>query len=804
MRSHKDYVSAFLGGLLFFILACCNTPDVDRYDPIDGELSGMGTGAPVKVVRDHAGVVHLEAEDDADLFFALGYSMAQDRFMQMDMFRRASAGTLSELVGDPARVMGVGVPNIDIMLRTFQFAESAEKAMAGLDPESRRQLESFVGGINRYLDDGGDSLSYALTMGTEPEPWTIEDTFITSGVMGLAMNYGTFLEEYYLERVRREHGEDMRDLFVGHYPDQEVIITRDQPLIGAAPSSMLPSPLDGVGSNNWAVSGRRSLSGKPILCNDPHVPHTIAPTFWYHVHLKSPSYDVMGMMFSGFPCFGAAINGKLGWTLTNVGMDYIDIWREKINPNNPDEYRYGDEWLPFETARGEVEIQGKRPLRYEMRKTVHGVVIDKDLLGWRVPAEPGEVLVMRFVDVDFARYYRGYQAMAKAGNYRQWLAGAADMSMGPFAWNHTYADVTGNIAYHATGHIPIRKDNQGYIARKGWDPEQDWQGYLPFEQNPKLVNPNKGYIVTANNRVQTPDYPHYITSSYSGPSRARRITELIEEKDRLGVDDMKRIQYDTAVLSARGMVPMILEDLEGAKCGSLKLAAEILEEWRDQGYPAEVDTRGVCLYEVWRSNFTGAVFDDELGFGTISGLYLSLAGIMENGLNKIIDDPDHEMFDNRKTLFKKETRADVTRKVIKDAVKYLRKELGRDPKKWEWGKLSTLTLSPAFLAIPGITAEFSSGPHPLAGTGETVNAANHVFLGGMGFMGFVGPSTRFIVDFANPRRAYFNATAGNADNPKHERYNNLMPLWLDGEYLVISMEPDEYRRGMMGELVLSP
>lgn len=802
MKTANPTLTIFSALLIIIIIAGCNVPEMDRFDPISGTLEGMDVSAPVKVVRDKNGIVHIRAENDEDLFFAVGYSMAQDRFMIMDLFRRAGGGRLSELLGSPGKYKDLDLPHMDIALRAFLFNEAAKKGAAELDPQSRKLLSAFTRGVNRYLADGGDTLAIYRAWDTPPAPWTIEDSFLVSGIMGLSMTVSSFFVEYYLERIRREYGEDVRDFFVPHYPDDAAIITRDEPLLSMAPKSFLPHPFGLPGSNNWAVSGTRTVSGLPLLANDPHVPSTLIPTFWWHCHLTGGSYDVMGMMFSGLPCFGAATNGKVAWTLTNVMADYIDIWRERINPDNPDQYLADDKWVSFKKVDGEVAVRGKRkPVKYTMRLSRHGAVIDKKLLGWKVASGPGEVLVMKYMDMDLARWFLGYQKMAVSTNFDEWLAGARDESRGAFAWNHTYADAAGNIAYWATGQFPVRADNQGYIARKGWESDQDWQGVVPFEDNPHLVNPKKGYLVSANNRAEVPGYPHYITVDYVSPSRATIISERIEEKAKLDVDDMKRIQYDVTVWSARTMVPIILKDLEGADAPVLAEAANILRDWRETGYNSDVDSRGTCVYEVFLAYLPGAVFKDDLSKAINRGA--SNSGLLGAGLDKIIDDPDSPWFDDKKTR-KIEGRRDIIQKVMRRSMKYLKKKLGKNSNKWRWGDISKITFSTSFVPIPMFTAKGSLGPYPLPGTGETVNAADQFFLGRFGFRGFVGPTSRLIVDFRDPRKAYFNCTTGMSDNEKGGRYDNLTPYWLNGEYLIMSMDEDDYRDGMMGELVLNP
>jgi penicillin amidase len=780
-----------------FLAAGCLLLPTDRFDPISGELSGMGVKAPVTVARDKFGIAHIRAENAEDLFFAAGYAMAQDRFMMMDLLRRAASGRLSELLGSPAKYGDFDLPRLDIGLRAFRFEEAAKKGVAELDPENRRLLEAFTRGINRFLQDGGDTLAIYRAWKVPPTPWRMEDSFLSADVMGLSMTITSFFEEYYLERIRMEQGDTVRDLFVPRYPDSAAIITRDEPIAAAA---FFPRAF-GLGSNNWAVAGSRTVSGLPLLNNDPHVPDTLIPTFWWHCQLEGGGYDIMGLMFPAIPTFGAATTGKLGWALTNVMADYIDIWREKVNPANPNEYKFEGKWKPFTLETGEVRVKGGRTVKYTRRVSAHGVVIDEKLLGWKVAHEPGEVLVMRYVDLDHARFFRGYQAMARAKNFDEWLKGAEDESWGPYAWNHVYADAEGNIAYWASGHIPIRKDNQGYIARRGWEVDQEWQGYVPFADNPRLVNPKKGYLASANNRAEVPGYPYYITVDYAGPSRAERISRLIEAKPKLDTEDMKRIQYDVVDLSAATMVPIVLADLAGAAEPDLKLAGDLLREFQAAGYSTDADSRGTVVYSVFMVMFVPEVFVDEIGEAiTRNAGNLSLYSA---ALEKIIADSNSPWFDDRRTP-ERETRRELTRRAMLEALKYCRQKLGADPAKWRWGDLSRLNLSPSIVSIPGVTKKYARGPFPLPGTGETVRAGDQLFLGRYGFQGALGPSTHFIVDFQHPRQALFNCSAGMSDNPQSARYDNLTADWLAGKYQTMSMDEADWRPGMMGEVVFLP
>jgi penicillin amidase len=480
---------ALVLSLVFFIH--CGGKKVVRFDPVSGKITGCSVSARVEIVRDMQGVPHILARTDEDLFFGLGYAMAQDRFTELDILRRAAEGRLGEMFGSPVKIAGFGMETVDRSIRIFQFQDLGRTAYERMDPENKALLDAFCRGMNRFLADARGTISFYNGLKLEPEPWRPEDSFAVAGLFGLTMTMDGLIEEYYLDRFFRELGPEKMKLFLPYYPESGPFITEDYSPGKARVFEPLFSALfnpGGLGSNNWAVSGSRTESGKPLLCNDPHVPTILVPTFWYHVHLKEGSYDVAGLMFPGFPAFGAALNGKIGWTLTNVGADYIDLFREKVNPENPDQYLADGEWVEFEEKTEEIRLR-KKSHTATLRFTRHGVVLDPDYLGWNVNTAENEVLAMKFVDMKQDEFFRGYQMMAKAQNRDEFLAGDRLMSWGPFAWNHTYADVEGNIGYWTSGHIPIRPDNQGILPRDGWDSQNDWQGYVPFKDMPYLVNP---------------------------------------------------------------------------------------------------------------------------------------------------------------------------------------------------------------------------------------------------------------------------------------------------------------------------
>ena len=388
--------------------------------------------------------------------------------------------------------------------------------------------------------------------------------------------------------------------------------------------------------------------------------------------------------------------------------------------------------------------------------------------------------------------------MARAKNWDQWVKGLENMSLGPVGWNHVFADKNGNIGYWLTGHAPIRGDNEGEVAKQGWTGEGDYKGYIPLKDLPHVFNPKQDYIATANN-LNVPDgYPYYLGDEYY-VDRISRINEVLRSKQKFSVDDMEKLQLDTSVWWARTFVPVFLHDLQGSTDPRVVKAVKIFEDWQKSGYMSGIDSIGASLYEVTRDNLEDNTFSDELGkryFGA------STYGMTGWTLQRIITDPDNPWWDDVKTK-PKETRKDMVQRSVIEAVKYLDKKLGKDPAQWQWGKISHSYFYTPFGFLPG-GKKHRIGKFPREGMSGTVNANEGTFIGAFGHIFIVGPTTRIIVDFADPGHIQFTATAGDSENIQSGRSGNLTEAWVKGNYQTLSMDANEYEKGAMGRLELNP
>lgn len=784
--------------------------------PLTLVIENANTHGEIKIIRDADYVVHVLANSEEDLYYGVGFAMAQDRFGMLDILRRAATGRLSEWLGDPFSYKGISLPTMDVFMKTFRFWESAVEGYAMMDPKSRKLLDAFSEGINRFLVEKGDKPIFGYDPDYRPDWWTPEDSLAVAGLMGLSMTIDCLFEEYYYDRLEAEIGRERLADWLPHYPE-------DAPIIVASKSngknSLPPEFISSlrvffreiialpIGSNNWVVSGSRTKSGKAILANDPHVPLFQIPTFWYHCHLKGAGIDVAGMMFPGFPGFGAGSNKKIAWGLTNAMADYIDLYREKVNPNNPNLYLYKERWENFRRVSGVVKVRGKKPINYTYRVSRHGPIIETGMAGrYKIRSwAPYEVIAMKFVDMFMGHVADGYFKLTHANDWHSFREASRLIAMGPFGWNHVYADVNGNIGYQTVANVPIRMDNQGILMHRGWTGEEEWDGYIPFDQLPRSYNPPKGYILSANNRIQEDGYPYYISNTYL-PYRATRIAEFLASHPSTTVEDIMALQADVVDVRARKLVPYILEDLKSLNSdGRYEDAIKFLEEYAREGFQSRIDLVGPSIYYLFMSFLPEFIVSDEIGEDLASTLSGSGLPLVNDFVDKIFSNPDSVWFDDVHTP-RRERRADITALTMDKVIKYLKGKFGREPQRWTWGSLHKLTLNSPLAAFFYLRnkEKMKRGPYPYPGNIETVNAAACIFVKQWGYRVIGGPSSRLIVDFANPDRIYLSASTGMSANPDDPHYDNLTDTWLKNKYLPLWFDEKSFTENNKGVIIIKP
>ena len=499
-----------------------------------GTLEVRGLDASLTIARDRLGVPRVEARSAVDLAFGHGFCLGQDRLWQLDLYRRIAAGRVSEFAGPDTL-------KTDMLMRTLGLRRVAEQELGRIGERVRLYLEAYSAGVNAAIAAARVLPLELQLLRLEPAPWEPADSLAIGKILALGFSTNMETELFRAELVRKV-GVERAARLEPAYPEGNPMILGGHwrgdalALVGQIEKvrQVLGIGLQPAGSNNWAVSGERSVTGRPLLAGDPHIT-TSMPDIWYQVELSAPGIELRGGSMPSFPGLVIGQTHALAWSFTNTMADVQDLFVERIENGS---YLFEGDWRPLTLHREEISVKGRsEPEVVEVQETHHGPVITVPLgaegddplaLAWTGLREP----FYTPVGIDVAEVGSGAEAVERFESYAV-----------P-AMNLVWADSGGNIGYKLVGKLPVRRGGCPDVPKPGWTGEHEWEGYVPYAELPELVNPESGVIVTANNRVAPEDYPHHITSEYLDGFRAARIAELLGERERHSLDDFERIQCD--------------------------------------------------------------------------------------------------------------------------------------------------------------------------------------------------------------------------------------------------------------------
>ena len=822
-RRHRGLV--FLTALLITVLvlgiaaAGFGWWTVQRSFPTtSGRIDVPGLTSTVTVYRDDAGIPQLVAETDHDLFLAQGYVHAQDRFWEMDFRRHVTAGRVAELFGE-------SMVATDAFIRTLDWRGIAEQEYALLDEVSRAYYDAYADGVNAYLGqrDGADlSLEYAVlglqNPGYTPEPWTPVDSIAWLKAMAwdLRSNLVDEIDRTLLatalppEEVARLHP----GFAFGSMPtivegapaaapaaadvapsaDDADTAASDLAIAAAvaAPLASLSALLDDVpellgpeggdlGSNSWVVSGALTESGLPLLANDPHLGPAM-PSVWAQMGLHCAElrddcgFDVGGYTFSGLPGVIIGHNERIAWGFTNLGPDVADLYLERVDG---DTYELDGVMAPLTLREETIEVAGGDPVTITVRSTARGPLLtdvgsDFAQIADEYPDASGQPDGEYGVSLQWTALTPGTtpQAVFAVNRAQDWSAFRAAASLFDVpAQNLIYADVDGNIGYQAPGMIPVRASGDGTVPLPGWTSANGWTGTVPFEELPSVLNPARGYIVTANNAVSGGG--PMLTQDWDLGYRAEGIERLLDERiasgEKLTADDLTEIQLDTADANATALLPVIAElELDG----DAARGAVLLDGWDGR---ADVDSAQAAYFAVfWRN-----LLDDM--FGSLPEHTRPEGGDRWFGVvSSLLGEPDARWWTNEDAGVA--GRDAMLANALDEAWGEASDRMGGDPDGWRWGRLHTLTLTNTSFGESGIGPVewlFNRGPYELGGGSSIVNAIGWDAAIGYG-VDWV-PSMRMIVDFGDLDSSTWINLTGASGHAFHPHYADQAPLWQRGE-----------------------
>ncbi len=821
--------------LLCLLCASTPTPAQQAAQPASVALTTRqlaGPGAPVTVRRDGRGIPYIEAANEDDLHFALGYVMASDRLWQMDLLRRTARGELAEIFGRAAL-------EEDKRRRLYGFAQVTEATAARLDAPARRVLDAYARGVNAYINslDAKTLPAEFQLLGYRPRAWTPADTLAVGKIFAevLTRPWRADVQRAAVADLAPEARRALLDetspldvLLVAndnarlpttsrtgaHTRDAQALdyqgssaaerratlaaLTRDEALTRRTFERVGLYLEDFAASNNWVVSGRRTASGKPLLANDPHLPPS-APSIWYMAHLTinnpankpAQSLRVAGVAAPGAPGIIIGHNEQIAWGVTNFGPDVQDVFIETFDPQQPLRYRTPDGWTEATVRREAIKVRkgfadaSTEIVPFDVTVTRNGPIVFESAgkryaLRWSA-LEPSDTSELEaFYALDRARNWTEFQT-------------ALNRYTGP-TQNFIYADRDGNIGYYAAGRIPLRRDGGGASPYVGSTRNGERIGYIPFAELPHVFNPPSGIIVTANNRLVGRSYPYFLGDEWAAPYRARRIYDLLQAAPKHTPESFRRIQADSLSIGGatftREAVKLLRSDslitgrMPDPNKQLLAAAIALLTNWNGR---VEPDSRVAPLVAEMRASFRLRLLTALLGAERARNYR---GANVENFLDYVLTNQPAAMLPENARGY-----ADLMDLCLIDARAALTKRLGADETKWTWAAYSPARFPHPLAAAPLIGGRFAITPITVGGTGgqpgATVNVGANV-------------SMRLIADVNDWDATQQGITPGISGDPASAHWTDQLADWQAATPAVFPFTTDAVKRATVETLVLNP
>jgi len=723
---------------------------------------------PVTVLRDTWGVAHIEAASTADCFTGLGYAMAQDRLWQMDYMRRLTHGRLAE-------ILGVDFLAQDRLHRTIGLTRAAQGAASVMSDEVKLVLHSLTQGINAWIDQVGERLPVEFDLlNYSPEPWSVVDSiaiwkwrwWMLTGRLGM-ISVG--------EAASRHLPPDLLDLFLTIEAAHETIVPGDEPAgIGAFDT--------GLGSNNWVVGGSLTEKGKPVLATDPHNDVSLARQ-WYQAQVTAPGMDAVGAFFLGTPGIYLGHTRHTAWGVTNHTASVRDLYVEEVAPDNPNQYRNGLEWQDFEVDHQDIAVRDEAEDILVIRRTVRGPIMS----AFVPQVDDGEqpVLSMAWVGAEPTTGFEAMLALMRSQNGEDVLGALAKWPM-PIL-NFVFSDTQGRIGFHAVGHVPKRKaDAIGY--RPANDPDHTWGEVYAFDALPRLIDPDRDWVGTANNPPWGGSGPYMRLGSWSDGYRFRRVRARIENMEKHTMESVGAIQADAVHARGQDLASVVAKIALKVRNKRVRELGELLDVW-----DGEFDVNSVAatvfaaFWEHWLRRVTAVRFPDrviELVAGRCGGVARL---VLEGKGDRWWPDVNVEH---------------AVRETLVEVLAWLRKRIGTRKSQWRWGRVHTVTFRHPMSDGGALSSLFDVGPFETSGSQGTVRAAGYAFSSPFEVTGL--STYRMVVDMADPARALSTSAGGQSGHVGSDHYRLQTRLWVEDGYHPLLMDRGDIQNNLVSTLRLEP
>ena len=760
-------------------------------------------GDSVAISFDESDIPHIQAKSASDAIFALGYLHASERSWQMEINRRLASGRLSEILGKETLA-------IDRFIRTLGIKRAAEKQFDHYPIATKRLLQSYADGVNA----GNAHLGWALPVeyfltASKPGHWSPTDSVAWMLMMALDLGGNWQKELQRLELSQFLTTQQVWEVMPAYPPGEpvshvdfakmyrDINVFNPNPLARDQKSKKLPATelainevpggKEGIGSNNWALSGKLTSSGKPLLANDPHLGLS-APAIWYMAHLDAPGLNVIGATLPGIPAVVLGRTDKFAWSFTNTGPDVQDLYIEELDPKNPEAYRGPEGPLPFKVRQEIIDIKGEPPLRFIVKETRHGPVISESYArAKRIIDTDRFVLALRWTALDVENQsVAGLLDMNHAKDLETFKQ-ALRKNYAPMQ-NVVMADVDGNISFQTAGVAPKRTLHQGLYGvapALGWEKQYDWTGYVPFEQLPNSSNPNSNWIATANQKVIAINDPNPLTGDWDLPTRYDRIVDLIKSRPTHDFASMKAMQADTLSL---GATPLL--ELFKSVQSTHPLAQQAIELSKNFDGDMKIDSAGALIFNAWADQLTrklysrlGYLFTENYGARSFRQ---SLILQLQNPNSPWCNDPKTEQI---------ESCADTSNAAFDTALEQLHSQFGSNPKNWAWGNAHIAVSEHRPLSKVPLLGSFFNLTQPFPGDSFSINVGRLELLRADNpFETKQAPSLRTLYDLSDLEQSLFIYQSGQSGWVQNKLYRNMSGLWARNEYLPLQMKPRKVGR----------
>jgi penicillin amidase len=737
-----------------------------------GEVSLSNLQAPVSVRYDERGVPHIQAQNEADMYRTLGYVHAQDRLFQMEMVRRLARGEL-------AAILGPKLLDSDRLFRTLGIRAHADAYVAKMDTNTaaNKALNAYLDGINQYQNTHPAPIEFDI-LGISKRPFTAKDTLSVAGYMAYSFA-AAFRTEPVMTYVRDQLGVHYLDVFDLAWHPEGVIppILKDndwQDLNNLAQISQKTLTDSGLalfeGSNAWAISGSRTASGKPLLAGDPHIGFAV-PSVWYEAHLSYPGFELYGHHQALNPVASLGHNLDFGWSITMFQNDDIDLIAEKLNPDNAHQVWYQGQWVELQSRTEKIEVKGADPVTLTLRRSPHGPIIN-DALGEHSGKTP-IAMWWAFLETENPILDAFYQ-LNRADTLAK--ARAASEKIHAPGLNIVWANASGDIGWWAAAKLPLRPSGvDPTFILDGSSSDADKLGFVPFTDNPQEENPGRGYIVSANYQT-VPDSGIEVPGYYNLPARGIRLDQRLADSNvKWNVQNSQALQLDTGSGYAQRFLKPLLPIIQAVASADEQEWVNLLSNWNGEH---NIDAIAPTIFNQLVYQLAYEAMRDEMGDSFFSTLIRTR--VIDFALPRLAGKPDSPWWDNRDTPVTEDRAATVT-VAWQESLKHLRSTLGANTANWQWGAAHRLTHVHPLGQQKPLDALFNIGQFEAPGGHETPNNLSHK-IGPAPWPVVYGPSTRRIIDFADPSQSLGINPVGQSGVLFDPHYKDQAESYINGQY----------------------